>query len=77
MSFNELADHYYDVNSSYYWYDTRDNANNPTLMGADGLQITDIQQGGLGNCYFQAAAAAVAEDQERFMDMWITQTFNK
>jgi hypothetical protein len=72
----DLEEFYYDNNKDFYWYDTRDSTATPTLMGADGAQVTDIQQGGLGNCYFQAAVAAVAEDQDRFMDMWVTQEFN-
>ena len=36
-------------------------SNNP-LFGASGPKLTDIQQGGLGDCYFMAALGAVAND---------------
>jgi len=36
-----------------------------TMWGSNGIQVRDMKQGGIGNCWYIAAAAALAEYPER------------
>lgn len=43
----------------------------------DGIQQTDIKQGALGNCYFLASVAAIAEFPRLVAARFYTRTTNK
>lgn len=47
-----------------------------SLWGNKGIDLSDVRQGGLGNCYFLAAIGAIAEFSETFKTMWITKEKN-
>lgn len=40
------------------------------------IDITDIHQGGLGDCYFLASLSAIAEYPERLMNIFVTKKIN-
>jgi hypothetical protein len=39
-------------------------------------EVTDIKQGGLGDCYLMSAASATGEFEKRLSDAFITKTYN-
>ena len=43
----------------------------------DGIEPNDINQGGLGNCYFLAALSSLAEFPEKVRQMFVTTEVNK
>jgi hypothetical protein len=45
-------------------------------LGSNGFDPQDVAQGSIGNCWFLAAASAVAEVPERFATHWLTTDFN-
>ena len=47
-----------------------------SLFGTGGVSVHDVVQGSVGNCWFIAAAASVAEHAGRIEDMWLTQSYN-
>eukprot|EP00117_Sycon_ciliatum_P005112 scpid67944/ scgid9188/ Calpain-D; Calcium-activated neutral proteinase D; Small optic lobes protein len=48
----------------------------PSMFG-DAVNVSDIVQGALGDCYFLAAVAALAEDKERMKDVFKTKDLAK
>lgn len=48
-----------------------------SLFGSNGLHPDDVEQGSIGNCWFLAAASAVAEVAGRFESNWLTQDYNE
>ena len=48
-----------------------------TLWGWDGIQPSDAVQGYLGDCWFIAAAAAVAQDPQRIRNVFEIPVLNK
>ena len=43
---------------------------------SDGIHPNDINQGGLGDCYFLAVLSALAESEERVRNIFVTQDVN-
>jgi hypothetical protein len=43
----------------------------------DGVEMEDIKQGALGNCYFLSALAALAIKGQRIKDLFVTKEFNE
>jgi len=48
-----------------------------SLWGTDGMSPQSIQQGGIGNCGFMAAAAALAEYPDRLERIVENETINR
>ena len=44
-----------------------------SLWGDNGVNVHDVNQGGVGNCWMLAAASAMAEHPERLMDIFINE----
>jgi hypothetical protein len=40
------------------------------------VEVTDIKQGGLGDCYLMSSAAAVGEFEKRLSEAFVTKTYN-
>jgi hypothetical protein len=57
------------------WVRPRDRI--PTATIISGLDISDIKQGSLGDCYFLASAAAVGEFEKRLSDSFVTKNATK
>jgi hypothetical protein len=47
-----------------------------TVILGDNVDVTDIDQGALGDCYFLSACSAVAEKPERFVQAILTDSIN-
>lgn len=50
---------------------------NPSLWGNSGVSFTGIKQGGLGNCYVLASAAALAEYPERIHKLFYNKSYSR
>ena len=48
---------------------------NPSLWGQKGIKPDSVQQGKLGDFWFLATAAAIAEQPERIKDIFVVQKF--
>jgi hypothetical protein len=48
-----------------------------TLFGSDGITPKDIKQGSIGNCWFMAAASAVAEKAHRLDRIFLQDETNE
>ena len=57
--------------------ETYPEADGYSLLGTDGFNPADVKQGSIGNCWFLAAASAVAEIPQRFEVHWLTKEFNE
>ena len=47
-----------------------------SLWGSNGISAADVIQGGIGNCWLQAAAASVAQDPARIEKLFEIKTLN-
>ena len=55
--------------------DEFDTSRAPSLWGDTDIQPDGIKQGGLGNCWFLSAAAAMAEYPERIRKVFTNQSY--
>ena len=51
--------------------------NNPSLWGPKGVRPEGVHQGGLGDCWFMAAASAVAEYPQRIKNVFTNTAYTK
>ena len=61
--------------SSYDWKRASDCYANPAVI-SDGITVSDINQGALGDCYFLAVLSAMAEFPDRIQALIETKTVN-
>lgn len=61
---------------SYSWKRIKDIYGGKEQMFAGGIGPNDINQGGLGDCYFLAVLSSLAEVPERIADMFVTKDLN-
>jgi calpain-15 len=47
-----------------------------TVILGNNMDVTDIDQGQLGDCYFLSACSAIAEKPERFVQAILTDSIN-
>jgi hypothetical protein len=59
------------------WKRIQDVYPNNTLWGTKGVRPDDLQQGSIGDCWFVAACAAVAEVPSRIQKMFLTDHTNQ
>jgi hypothetical protein len=48
-----------------------------SLWGSQGVKPLDIVQGDVGDCYFLASSAALAEKPQRIKDIFVTDELNE
>lgn len=53
------------------------NTNTNVSLWGDGIHPEDLNQGRIGNCWFMAAASAIADIPQRIDDLFLTKTLNE
>lgn len=53
------------------WIRAKDQFPTNHFWGTDGIMPTDVRQGALGNCWFMAAASALAEKPKRLEKIFL------
>ena len=62
--------------NKYSWKRINEIYGGKQQMFSGGIHPNDINQGGLGDCYFLAVLSSLAEFPERIADMFVTKTLN-
>ena len=62
--------------ASYTWKRSNQIFNGKKFEVFDGIDINDIEQGDLGDCYFLCSISAVAEFPNRIMELFATREIN-
>lgn len=59
------------------WHRTKDQFPNNKFWGTEGIMPSDVRQGAIGNCWFMAAASAMAEKPKRLEQVFLNEETSK